>query len=102
MATVDFTGQEIADIRMVFGLFDTTNKGTITLEDLRKALKLLGFNVSREKAQQLSSDVQTPSRVGLRGATDVNAFLQIVSKLQGSSYDKHGEIVQVHSSCVCL
>jgi len=96
------TNQEVCDVRMVFELFDPTNTGSINLEDLRKALKLLGFKVSRERVQQLASDVQTRtpaagpgSKTVVRGAADFDSFQQVVRKLQGSSYDKHGEIVQV-------
>ena len=96
-----FTSQEVADVRLVFDLFDASKQGSVQLEDLRKALRLLGFKVSREKVQQIASDVQTPgSRDLVRGRTDFTAFLQVLSKLQGTSYDKHGEIVQVRAQLV--
>ena len=96
-----FTHQEVADVRLVFDLFDASKQGSVQLEDLRKALRLLGFKVSREKVQQIASDVQTPgSRDLVRGRTDFTAFLQVLSKLQGSSYDRHEEILQVRAEPV--
>ncbi len=91
-----FTPQEVADVRLAFDLYDVSKDGWINLQDLRKALRLLGFRVSRENVQQMASDLQAPgSRSVTRGQTDFATFLQVLRKLQGSSYDKHGEIVQV-------
>lgn len=89
-----FSAQEVADVKLVYELFDVTKQGSITLEELRKALKLLGFKVTRERVQQIASDVETPS--SKRGHMSFNAFLQVISSLQGSSYDRYSEIVQVN------
>ncbi len=90
-----FTAQEVADVRVVYEVFAVPDRGWISLDDLRKALRLLGFKISRERVQQVAAEVQ--NKVLMRGQTDFTALLQIVSKLQGSSYDKHGEIAQVRS-----
>lgn len=91
-----FTPQEVADVRLVFELYDVNKSGWITLDHLRKALRLLGFKVSRENVQQMASDFKTPDNQKMnRGQTDFSTFLQVLRKLQGSSYDKYGEIAQV-------
>ena len=95
MSKLGFTAQEIRDLQLVFDVFDSVHRGYIQHEDLRRALKILGFKVSRASVQQLTSDIEIPGKT-VRGQTDFDSFLQMVSKLQGSSYDKHGEIIQVH------
>ena len=96
MSSLGFSPQELADLKIVYELFDVSGHGSIDTEELRKALRLLGFKVSRKKVQQMTSDVQILGSCSVRGLTDYGAFLQIVSKLQGSSYDRHGEISQVY------
>lgn len=97
MSSLGFSSQELADLKTVYELFDVSGDCRIDTEELRKALRLLGFKVSRKKVQQMTSDVQIHGSGAVRGLTDYSAFLQIVSKLQGTSYDKHGEISQVQS-----
>ncbi len=94
-----FTPQEVTDVRVVFDVFDVPGRGWIPLDDLRKALRLLGFKISRERVQQVAAEVQ--GKALMRGQTDFPAFLHMVSKLQGSSYDKYGEIVQVSHCLYC-
>ena len=91
-----FTAQEVRDLRLVWHIFDASNRNTLEYEDLRKALKLLGFKVTRSSVQQLAQDIQEPGNTMLaRNQVDFDGFLQAVSKLQGSSYDTHSEIAQV-------
>ena len=91
-----FTAQEVRDLRLVWNVFDVSNRNTLEYEDLRKALKLLGFKVTRSSVQQLAQDIQEPgSKMLTRNQVDFDGFLQAVSKLQGSSYDAHSEIAQV-------
>lgn len=91
----EFTAQEVRDLRMVFGAFDTSAGGLVETEDLRRALRVLGFKVSRRSVQEMGKDVDVKGT--LQGQVDFEGFLQIVEKLQGSSYDSHGEILQVES-----
>ncbi len=95
-----FTPQEVSDVRIVFDVFDVPGRGWIPLDDLRKALRLLGFKISRERVQQVAAEVQ--GKALMRGQTDFPAFLHTVSKLQGSSYDKYGEIMQVSHCRYCI
>ena len=91
-----FTAQEVRDLRLVWNIFDVNERGMLEYEDVRKALKLLGFKVTRSSVQQLAQNIQLPGSKALaRGQIDFDGFLQSVSKLQGSSYDMHSEIMQV-------
>ena len=91
-----FTAQEVRDLRLVWNVFDVSNRNMLEYEDLRKALKLLGFKVTRSSVQQLAQNIQEPgSKMLTRNQVDFDGFLQAVSKLQGSSYDAHSEIAQV-------
>ena len=91
-----FTAQEVRDLRLVWNVFDVNERGMLEYEDVRKALKLLGFKVTRSSVQQLAQNTQLPgSKTLARGQIDFDGFLQSVSKLQGSSYDTYSEIMQV-------
>lgn len=95
-ASAGFTAQEVRDLRMVFGAFDVSDRGLVDAEDLRRALRVLGFKVSRRTVQEMGRDVDVEGT--LRGRVDFEGFLQVVARLQGSSYDSHEEIIQVCSS----
>lgn len=91
--TCGLTAQEVRDLQFVYQLFDVSGRRLIGNEDLRKALKLLGFNISRKAVQKMAQDVEV-SR-SLKNLTSFDNFLQIVAELQGTSYDQHEEILQV-------
>ena len=95
-ASAGFTAQEVRDLRMVFGAYDVSARGLVDAEDLRRALRVLGFKVSRRTVQEMGKDVDVEGT--LRGRVDFEGFLQVVARLQGSSYDSHEEIIQVCSS----
>jgi len=84
----NLTPQEIRDLRVVFELFDTNDDGLLAPPELRRAMKALGFKVSREEARQLSND---GSLKGL-GMLDFNEYLELVIDRQGDSRDIYSEI----------
>ena len=91
-----FTAQEVRDLQLVWNVFDVNKRDRLEYEDMRKALKLLGFKVTRSSVQQLAQSIQVPgSKTLARGQIDFDGFLQAVNKLQGSSYDAYSEISQV-------
>ena len=91
-----FTSQEVRDLRLVWNIFDINGRDSLEYEDLRKALKLLGFKVTRSSVQQLAQNIQVPGSKALaRNQIDFGGFLQAVNKLQSSSHDLYGEISQV-------
>lgn len=91
--TCGLTAQEVRDLQFVYQLFDVSGRRLIGNEDLRKALKLLGFNISRKAVQKMAQDVEVSK--SLKNLTSFDNFLQIVAELQGTSYDQHEEILQV-------
>ncbi|KAL3861943.1 hypothetical protein ACJMK2_007952 [Sinanodonta woodiana] len=84
------TPQEIRDLRVVFDLFDTNADGYVGPPELRRAMKALGFKVSRDEARQI---VQDGSLKG-RGMLDFNEFLETVIDKQGDSRDIYDEILK--------
>lgn len=95
-SALGFSLQELADLRGVYELFDVNGQGGIEVDELWKALRLLGFKVSRRRVHQMHSDLQdSQGSAAASRPVDYRVFLQVVNKLQGSSYDRHGEILQV-------
>lgn len=82
------TSEEIHDLGTVFDTFDSNEDGYIGPYELRRALKVLGFKISREKAQQL---VHESSAKGI-WAISFNEFLDLVIEKQGESKDVYQEI----------
>ncbi|CAD5119581.1 DgyrCDS8183 [Dimorphilus gyrociliatus] len=82
------TSDEIHDLGIVFDTFDSNEDGYIGPYELRRALKVLGFKISREKAQQL---VHESSAKGI-WAISFNEFLDLVIEKQGESRDVYQEI----------
>lgn len=100
-----FSAQETRDLRFVFDLFDTAGEGRVSPDDARKALRLLGFKsaethsavqealrrsfIYRRRQQQQQQHGQRSRELSF------DDFLAAVAKLQGCSYDAHGELMQV-------
>lgn len=86
----NLTPQEIRDLRVVFELFDTNDDGYLCAPELRRAMKALGFRVSRDEAKQLTVDGSLKGK----GMLDFNEFLETVIDRQGDSRDMHDEILK--------
>ncbi|KAL4221634.1 hypothetical protein ACF0H5_019891 [Mactra antiquata] len=86
----NLTPQEIRDLRVVFELFDTNSDGLLCPPELRRAMKSLGFKVSKEEAKQLTND---GSLKGI-GMLDFNEFLETVIDRQADSRDMYDEILK--------
>ncbi|KAK7093578.1 uncharacterized protein [Littorina saxatilis] len=84
------TPQEVRDLRAVFEIFDTDSDGLLAAPELKKAMRTLGFKLSREEAQQVISDVSMKGRTSL----DFNEFLETVIARQGDTRDVYDEILQ--------
>ncbi|KAI0225681.1 hypothetical protein LSAT2_023548 [Lamellibrachia satsuma] len=57
----NLTPQEISDLKIVFEAFDYRNHGYIGAVDVRRAMRALGFQVSKEQARQMVEET------GLKG-----------------------------------
>jgi len=84
------TPQEVRDLRAVFEIFDTDSDGLIGAPELKKAMRTLGFKLTREEVQQVIADVSQKGR----GALDFNEFLETVIDRQGDTRDIYDEILQ--------
>ncbi len=51
--------------------------------------------MSRASVEELARETDVKGSGGWSGSVSFECFLQIVEKLQGESYDTHGELVQV-------
>lgn len=92
-----FTAQEVRDLEFVYNIFDVTGCGVIEGEEVRKALRLLAFRVNRKTVHQMlrGLEMSTKTKAPTK-AVNFESFLEIVAKLQGSSFDQHEEIMDVN------
>lgn len=47
---------------MVFDVFDLDNSGTIDLKELMRAMKILGFKVSRKEVKDMMADADAQNQ----------------------------------------
>lgn len=92
-----FTAQEIRDLRFVYRVFDVNDGDVLEGEEVRKALRLLGFKVSRKEVRYQVSNLQGAN--SRKSTINFGGFLEIVARLQKSGYDQHEEILQVEVTC---
>ncbi|KAK3737178.1 hypothetical protein RRG08_016482 [Elysia crispata] len=87
---LQLTPQEVRDLRIVFDIFNTNSDELIGPIDLKKALRTLGFKLTKEEAVQKIEDT------GLKGRKEIdfNEFLEIVIDLQGDTRDIYDEILK--------
>lgn len=84
------TPQEIRDLRLVFDVFDTDRSGSIDARELRKAMKALGFKISKESIEEMIADLDADKS----GSIEFDEFLEFVIIRQGDGRDVHNEILQ--------
>lgn len=84
------TPQEIRDLKLVFDVFDTDKSGSIDARELRKAMKALGFKISKESIEEMIADLD----VDKSGSIEFDEFLEFIIARQGDGRDVHNEIVQ--------
>ena len=98
------TPQEARDLEYVYNLFDGKSQGLLDIEDLMKALRLLGFKVGHRSVQRMVQNTemdskicssQKPSFKSSMSKVNMEGFIQIVVELQATSYDHHEEIMEV-------
>ena len=53
----DLSEEQLEEIREAFKLFDTDDSGSIDLRELKAAMRALGFEVKKEEARKMLSDV---------------------------------------------
>ncbi|XP_077998441.1 uncharacterized protein LOC144451471 [Glandiceps talaboti] len=83
------TPQEIRDLKTVYDAF-SNRKGKIDVDSLRRAMRALGFILTRQEAREMINDVD----INRTGSVDFNEFLEFVIQRQGTARDIHDEIRQ--------
>lgn len=84
------TPQEIRDLKLVFDVFDTDQSGSIDARELRKAMRALGFKISKESIEDMIADLD----IDKSGSIEFDEFLEFIIARQGDGRDVHNEIVQ--------
>jgi Ca2+-binding EF-hand superfamily protein len=84
------TEQEIDEIREAFNLFDTDGSGTIDPNELKEAMKSLGFDTKNQTVYQMISDIDKDGK----GYINFDEFLDALT-VQMSSSDSKEDILKV-------
>ncbi|XP_071083054.1 uncharacterized protein [Haliotis cracherodii] len=84
------TSQEVRDLRVVFEIFDASSTGFLGPLELKKAMRVLGFKISRDEARRMIMDVSLKGRAKI----DFNEFLETVIDRQGDNRDVYEEILK--------
>jgi Ca2+-binding EF-hand superfamily protein len=84
------TEQEIDEIREAFNLFDTDGSGTIDPNELKEAMKSLGFDNKNQTVYQMISDIDKDGK----GYINFDEFLDALT-VQMSSSDSKEDILKV-------
>lgn len=89
-ALEQLTAQEVRDLLLVFEVFDSDMDGFLSMKEVRRALRALGFKLTRDEVQLMVNDAsQQHGR-----PTDFNTFLDFVIDRQSDVHDTHDEILQ--------
>ncbi|XP_064630497.1 uncharacterized protein LOC135489198 [Lineus longissimus] len=84
----ELTPQEIRELRTVFETFDGNMDGFLNPIELRNAMKVLGFKVTRDEVKDMSSECTK------RGMCDFSEYLGFVIERQGDTRDIQEEILK--------
>ncbi|XP_041354285.1 uncharacterized protein LOC121372088 [Gigantopelta aegis] len=84
------TSEEIADLRLVFDMFDLKEKGYITVTDLRRAAGMLGFKAKKKVFVDMIAELAKDSK----GQVTFINFLDFIVRSQGEGPDPFDEILQ--------
>ncbi|XP_065068313.1 uncharacterized protein LOC135693695 [Rhopilema esculentum] len=88
--TESLSSQDVRDLHLVFDVFDVDKSGYIDYGELRKACKILGFNLKKDEIQRMLADLD----VDKSGQIDFNEFLEFIISRQGDDRDIFSEINQ--------
>ncbi|XP_078000457.1 uncharacterized protein LOC144453060 [Glandiceps talaboti] len=84
------TSQELRDLKLVFDTFDREKKGFIDSQDLRRAMRILGFRLSSKELEDMIADLDSSNK----GLVTFNDFVEFIVNKQGNARDIYDEIVQ--------
>ncbi|XP_071487158.1 uncharacterized protein [Diadema setosum] len=83
------TTHEIRDLKTVFDAF-ADKRGMIRADNIRRAMRSLGFKVSKSEAADMVADID----LDRSGTIDFNEFLLFIIDKQGTARDVQAEITQ--------
>merc|ERR1711907_340509 len=82
MAPGDLTYQQRQEIEEAFALFDTDGSGSIDANELKTAMRALGFTPTKEEISKMLKDLDVDGN----GSVEFNEFLDLMSgKMAGSN-----------------
>ncbi|KAG2497411.1 hypothetical protein HYH03_004566 [Edaphochlamys debaryana] len=83
-APIELTAQEVADLKEVFDLMDKDKGGTLSIEEVKGLMELLGMKVRSEELEAMVAEIDRSGD----GNIDFNEFLQVMAKPQDLPYKK--------------
>merc|ERR1719359_953417 len=83
---LEFTENQLADLRYAFNALDSDGSGTLEVQEIRRALQLMGKKVSSEKLWEMISEVDDDQS----GELDFTEFLQLVRKMETDAWMNEG------------
>ncbi|GLC38191.1 hypothetical protein PLESTB_001089500 [Pleodorina starrii] len=81
---VELSAQEIADLKEVFDLMDKDKGGSLSIEEVKNLMEMLGMKVKQEDLDAMISEID---RTG-DGHIDFQEFLQVMAKPQDLPYKR--------------
>ncbi|XP_033628809.1 caltractin-like [Asterias rubens] len=88
----ELTPQEIRDLRFVFDTFDNEHRGSIDFDDLRRAMRVIGFKINQDDLNEVSGEVSGLDRPQIN--LEFEQFLELVIYKQGDARDIYGDLEQ--------
>ncbi|GIL62118.1 hypothetical protein Vafri_16396 [Volvox africanus] len=82
--SLELSAQEIADLKEVFDLMDKDKGGTLSVEEVKNLMDMLGMKVKQEDLDQMISEIDHSGD----GQIDFQEFLQVMAKPQDLPYKK--------------
>uniref|UniRef100_A0A7S3GD99 EF-hand domain-containing protein n=1 Tax=Palpitomonas bilix TaxID=652834 RepID=A0A7S3GD99_9EUKA len=76
---IELTEEQRQELREAFDLFDTDGSGTIDANELKVALRALGFEPKKDDIKKMISDIDKDES----GIIDFNDFLEIMTAKMG-------------------
>ncbi|XP_038072511.1 caltractin-like [Patiria miniata] len=88
----ELTPQEVRDLKYVFDTFDNEHRGFIDADDLRRALRVMGFKVTQDDLTEMIADVN--GGTAPRREVTFAQFLEVVVYKQADARDIYGDLEQ--------
>ncbi len=76
MTQVNLTEQQKLEIKEAFDIFDTDGSGTIDANELKVAMRALGFEPTKEELKKMIAEMDSTGK----GTIDFPEFMQLVAK----------------------